>query len=371
MSIATAQTAAVLGDVDELDLNWLRVVLSDEIHDFDVNEIVGEGYASRMYRVQLRCESDADLPESLILKLATQNPEITYLAEETLYREVYFYRDAGDRLGSIVPVVYYADSDPDRGELTLLMEDLGELPHKHFSDSLENSCAAVTALAQAHAVFWESARIEDPVYAPAELQIDMDNMLDVLAQSLEAESRASYSFPYLNKLVRHAIKLTPWMLDELKHVNGPHTLVHGDFHTRNVHVEDHRATLFDWQQAERGAPARDLVYWMLMCVDAEDIDEFEPVIIDAYLNALREAGVEDYSRKEFDGAYRDMVSSLVGRIYSFQVLIDFTEEDLPYLEKMLKRADYLARKNHLLAIARIGRVLVPPVITILRWLGKR
>ncbi len=82
----------VLADIQQLDARWLSVALDRQIDVFETHEIVGEGYASRMYRVIVRHEANAE-PLSLILKLATANEAQRDLLSDTqLFREVYFYR---------------------------------------------------------------------------------------------------------------------------------------------------------------------------------------------------------------------------------------------------------------------------------------
>jgi thiamine kinase-like enzyme len=365
------QPAQVLTHIDELSNDWLSKVLGKPIEAFSYQEIVGEGYASRMYRLNLT--ANESVPASLILKLATvQQSQIDLLDPEVFCREVEFYQGLGGELAEsgMLPRVYFAAANKQLMQLTLLFEDLGEIPHKPWRANLDESLAAVEALAKVHAKYWQSDKLLEPAYAPVESELDLSELLAVLQENLDQEAAASYSFPYLRGCVQHVHKLARWLVGELDQFHGPMTLVHGDFHVRNIHFMPERVVIFDWQVTERGRPVRDLIYWLIMCVDVADSKAFKPKLIEAYLTALAKHGVV-YKKLELLRDFNESLLQMVSRIYCFQTLITLSEQDQHELENFLQRADAMAQAHYIRAQLRIARVLAPPVVLLLRLLGKR
>ncbi len=250
------------------------------------------------------------------------------------------------------------------------MEDIGDIPHKPFRENLENSLAAVEMLANVHAAYWCSDVLNDSRLEPLDVQVEVAELEKLLSDNLAVEAGASYSFPYLRQCMQHLLKLVKWVITEADRFTGAVTLVHGDFHARNVHFMDDRAVLFDWQVTERGRPARDLVYWMLSSVDVNDADEFEPQLIDRYLQTLVANGV-DYPRKAFTKDYNDVCNQLIPRFFCYQTLIQLSEDDDQVIEEFLERAERLARKQGLLNQLRVARIVTPPIMFLLRLLGLR
>lgn len=363
---------AVLGDIQELDATWLASALNQPVSDFSSEQIVGEGYASRMYRLTVHRGED-DAPLRLILKLATDNETQREIIDaSTMFREVIFYRDFSAPLVplNVLPKIHQAAMDLERLQLTILMEDIGDIPHKPFLEDLPNSLAAVSVLAQVHAAYWEADCLARPELTPIESEVILSELEDLLAENLAAEASATYSFPYLRDCMLHLQKLAKWVISDADHFSGPMTLAHGDFHARNIFFGNDRTVLFDWQVTERGRPARDLAYWILTSVAVEDAEKFQPLLIERYLEVLHENGVS-YSRKEFDKDFKDAAAQLVPRMFCYQTLIQLSDEDQHTLEDFLQRTDRMARELGLLNQLRIGRVIAPPMIFVLRLLGLR
>lgn len=338
---------------------------------FSAKQIVGEGYASRMYRLDIQYEATESIPSTLILKLVTDNLQISGLLEDdALFREVFFYQNLAGRVESVLPKIYYSEAEANNRQLTLLMEDLGDIAHKEFSESLPNSISAMQMLAKCHAAFWNAEILNSSSLVPLDSVVDVDAIEALFTDNLEIEKAADYRYPYLRKCVQNVVKVVKWLRGEADVFSGPITLVHGDFHARNIHFGADRVMVFDWQQAERGNPARDVIYWLVTSVEPKNFLEFQPLLIDAYLKALDQHGVE-YSRKAFMKDYSDTAAQLIPRIYCYQSLIEWSDEDRHELLDFLENAELMARQIHLLALSRLARIFAPLVITVLRWFGKR
>lgn len=362
---------AVLSDISELSNDWLSAVLEQPVAGYATHEIVGEGYASRMYRITLG--EDDPGPQSLILKLATVQPEQQELMDRDIFcREVEFYSQVSGQLKdrSLLPEVYFAGADKDSLQLTLLLEDLGEIPHKQWREPLENSLAAVTVLAKIHADYWHAEILNGDKLSPIETEVSVEDLQQLLDDNLAVEADADYDFPYLRDCMHHVRALAPWLIGEVDQFNGAMTLVHGDFHNRNIHFFEDRTVVFDWQVTERGRPVRDLIYWLLACVDVEEVDETGPKLVERYRETLKSLGV-DYADKAFNRDYREAVVQMVSRTFCYQTLVSVTEEDAYFTETILSRSDKMAKAHYVRAQLRIARVIAPPLITVMRWLGLR
>jgi hypothetical protein len=366
-----APSPRVISEIQELNPEWLSTVLQLEVTSVHHDAIVGEGYASRMYRLHL--DGHDELPESLILKLASLDEAQRELMDPDVFcREVYFYSDVGQKLrnSDMLPRVYYAEANKPALQLTLLFEDMGPLPHKPWREGLDNSLAAVSALAQIHATYWDADELNAAELAPIESELDVDELEALVQENLNLEAAADYNFPYLCNCAVHVMKLAKWLVGESDKFHGAVSLVHGDFHNRNLHFAEGRTIVFDWQVTERGRPVRDVIYWMLMCVDVDDITEFKPQLIDQYLSELERHGVT-YKKSHFVRDFNESLLQMVSRIFCYQSLITLSDEDAHELENFLSRADAMARVHYIRAQLRIARVIMPPIVMLLRLFGKR
>ena len=367
----TFPSPRVISEIQELSPEWLSTVLELEVSSVRHDAIVGEGYASRMYRLHL--DGADKLPTTLILKLASVDEAQRELMDPDVFcREVYFYSEVGQKLrdSKMLPEVYYAQANKQALQLTLLFEDLGPMPHKPWKEGLENSLAAVSTLARIHATYWDAGELSAAELAPVESELDVDELEALVRENLELESKADYNFPYLRDCAVHVMKLAKWLVGESDQFHGALSLVHGDFHNRNLHFAEDRTIVFDWQVTERGRPVRDVIYWMLMCVDVNDITEFKPLLIDLYLSELERHGVS-YKKSHFVRDFNESLLQMVSRIFCFQSLITLSEQDAHELENFLSRAEAMAKVHYIRAQLRIARIIMPPVIMLLRLIGKR
>ncbi len=359
---------AVLRSISEVSNAWLAAALETPVQGFAYEEIVGEGFASQMYRIRVRYSPPATGPATVILKLVTTQPQQQGLHNlDTLFREVQFYSTLAHRLSDVTPVVYFSSADVQSRQLSILLEDIGEIPHKPFAASLSESLAAMRALALVHAAYWQDDILNEDALIPLESAVSVDGLVDVVRQSMAVEQQADYSFPYLNACMRPLPKLARFLVTETARSRDPQTLVHGDFHTRNVHALPERFVVFDWQQAERGNPMRDVIYWLLTSVEVDDAESFEQQMFATYRAGLASAGIV-YSDQQFRRDLGDAVAQMIPRMYCFQVLITLGERDKHELVRMLTRTEALARRHHFLALMRVAQVVAPISAPLLRWL---
>jgi thiamine kinase-like enzyme len=365
----------VLSSIEDLTTDWLcRALDVPHVESFSHEKLIGEGYNSRMYRLSLNCSND--VPSSLILKLATDNEVFVKLLSGTaLYREVKTYHLLGSQLGDLVPHMYVAEVDEGQQQVTLLMEDLGEIPHKPFRENLENSLLAVKNIASVHAKFWQPGETLTEAFKPLVGTIPQDEIVAQLREALSVNREREVPHNYLNTCIEHVSALLPYLVNDAENFKGPGTIVHGDFHCRNLHFINGQLKIFDWQQAQHAPAAQDIAYWMIMSVDVNDRAEFEPVLIDAYYTQLVKSGVNNYSRKQFLKDYRLAETGVIAQVYVAQSALEQnTEEQTLEVEDFLVRIDQAAKNKNLLQQLRIARVIMPiltPALRLVRQITAR
>jgi hypothetical protein len=366
----SSQKASVLTNITELSTAWLTAVLGHKVAGVRSEEMTGEGYNSRLYR--LRLSGGADLPESLVLKLMTSNTTISnVLASDEMFREVHSYRVLSEDIAHILPQIHFAEMDVEAGAVTILMEDVGNVPHHAFWADLDESVTAVRLLARLHAHYWAD---DDPRLAPFNpLEFELGPALEALNHSLTIAVERDQVFDYLNDCIRHVIKLAPFLVENPPgRSDGTSTIIHGDFHCRNIYLGNEREILFDWQSTQRGNGAQDLAYWMITSVDVDDRPSFEPVLLRAYHQQLTAEGVMDYSLGQLYKDYREIFGLLIPVVFCYQSILEIqSEEEDAEFGQMLGRMDSIAREIRMLNKLRVARVLTsPPILPLLRLLQR-
>ncbi len=124
------------------------------------------GLFSRLARLRLTWEGrHAELPSSLILKLATDYPTAKSLGLECYFfdREVAFYRDVAPHGRTPAPACYWCDFDAETGDFGILLADLGSLACEDQLTGISRGRLGTTIadLADMHAYWWESTLLDD------------------------------------------------------------------------------------------------------------------------------------------------------------------------------------------------------------------
>ena len=143
------------------------------------------------------------------------------------------------------------------------------------------------AIAKVHAAFWNDPMLDSERYNSLESAVDLNAVITLAEESIAQEEAAEYSYPYLNKIMKHTLKLAPWLISEGNNLAGNTTLVHGDFHARNIHFINNEVKIFDWQTIERGIPPRDVIYWILTSVDVSDQEAFREPLIESLSRRIK------------------------------------------------------------------------------------
>ncbi len=243
-------------------------------------------------------------PARLIAKFGTPGVRGVAVFQGWYEREVRFYEQFAAETPLRTPRAYaVALGQP--GECVLLLEDLAPRVQgdQEVSCGAEQALAAARALGTMHARWWGSADIEAAAWLPdttvgltrasrvaGAFARALDSAGSVLAPEVRAarEALAAAYVPLLEAIAR-----------------APRTLTHGDFRLDNLFFgagEPVEVAAIDWQFACRTRGAYDLAYFLGLDLEPAQRTAVETPCVEAYLEALRTAGVT-YDRAEFERDY--------------------------------------------------------------------
>jgi hypothetical protein len=242
-------------------------------------------------------EPAADAPRTLIWKCSTADPAIRAAFSGGYEREVAFYREVAPTVRARIPRCFLAAFDATTGAHTILLEDF-QGTHRggalYEALSFEETAGALHELAALHASRWD-ADVPNPPQAATwqryyvqELEANHEYFTDVVG----AETLASL-VPYHDRLAEWLPRLN----------SGPQSLVHWDTHPANVlfpRRPGDRPVIVDFQAWRTGAPIRDVALCIVMSLDIDRRREGEHALVDEYLSALREQGVQYDSARAFE-----------------------------------------------------------------------
>jgi hypothetical protein len=263
----------------------------------------------------------AGLPTALFVKAT---PTTSYNRETVAllhmgHTEVAFFEQIQPSIPHLAPTAYYGAAYPG-GRYILLLEDIelrGLTPHWMADDcTIEHALAVATAMAEYHALFWESPRFETDLswirprgrrygrhWHAAGMYTTRTAFLDTaFADNMSADVR---------QLV---LRYNEVFLDLYDYWDTrPGTLVHGDSHLGNsFSTPDGKAGMFDWQLIFRGSGFRDLAYFLYSALTQAQLQADEKRIFDHYVDQLESCGIA-VDRGE---AWRDYALLILERLDS-------------------------------------------------------
>jgi hypothetical protein len=254
-----------------------------------------------------------DVPSNLTPHLVVKTPHNPPTVREVTDSETQFYRLLAPALGSPPLVRCYAAIDDEEERGTLVLEDVRST-HDHPSwplpPSRNQSLAAVDALAQVHAQWWEAPALGNTVGKPHTNE-SLTTMVQGIAAHLPAffdafgDALTSDARQTLNRVFSSS--LNPWL-----RLTDPHalTIIHGDAHTWNFMFPrsgEGAALLIDWQLWHVDIGARDLAFFIALHWYPSRRREFERPLIEYYYDRLLKYGVQNYSFDELWLDYRRCV----------------------------------------------------------------
>ena len=367
-------TLHVISRIEQISPSWLTTVLreahlaeNDRVASCQATQIaIGEGLSGRLYRLFLTFDEAS--PSTLIAKLATDYaPLKDAMSGDELYREARFYEQIAPQVSIEIPKVYYVAYGDD--ELVIIMEDLGEI--ELGAEGLDADPAqterAFTAIARFHTQWWNHEVTNRTWLASATDAVDPDE----LARGLEvSQGKYGDQYPYLAKCISVFLKHLP-KLPLAMAKPPPLTLIHGDFHRKNVHFRtDGSLVIFDWQAVETNAPITDVTNWLLVNLSVEDRRTHEFRLLEHYHASLGKECSANYSFRKLKADYRQALVSAAIRMYYILELVDLGVEGGDRIAPVyLERIEQAAKDHKLLVIFRALGILVL-MTRFQNWLGR-
>lgn len=290
--------------IDQLDSAWFAEVFGDGVTVTAVSPLTtGSAYSTIMSRVQL-AGGPAGTPSSVIVKLPVDGQIRQLLDGIGAYRrEVTFYGELAAEMPIRVPRSHVAEQSEDTTDFVLVIEDLSGLdpPDQLGGLTLEQTDAAVDALAQFHAWGWESPTLDR--YVDRFPRLDGDTAAAVYGQ-----------FAHFFALAWQSVRQVPIVTEEARAVGDrwgelleffvaqlamPRTLVHGELRAENMFMtDDGEIVMIDFQTVAQHAGVVDLAYLVVQSTTVELRRGQDERFVRRYVEQL---GIDGYG---FDRAWR-------------------------------------------------------------------
>lgn len=304
----------------------------DEIHE-------GSGFLGTLARVRMTW-TDGDGPASVVAKLPSTIPANREIVDRFGYdrRESGVYRDLRPWEHTSTPRVLAQGWDDTTGRGWLLLEDLGHLTGGDGVAGADDSQAraAVTALAEWHAAFWDDPRLAglpwlpdttDPVVAGYGQILDLTWELCVARLGGVADEIADAA--------RQARAWFDRAVTEF--ADGHRTLVHGDARVDNFRFGDEGAVLLDFQLATHGRGVYDVAFFCAGSLRPDDRRRLEPELIERYRSVLAAAGIA----VPLDALWRDyrlgLMMNLPNPVSALAVVAPADERGAEFLRRNAER----------------------------------
>lgn len=301
-------TATIPAGPAEVTAAWLSSVLGVDITAATVTP-VGTVQTGATYRVTPTYAEPTGLPETLIVKLPSQDEAVRERVALGYKSEHAFYTEVADTLAMPLPHCYHCEIDRDGADFVLLLADLAPAVQ---GDQLQGCSVAEARLAAQALAGLHGSRWCDPAWltftGATMPKPDADfakglggiavmaaaTTLDKLGGRMSPEDR--------DTLTETAALVESWLLLEPDRFS----LLHGDYRLDNLLFDPDRTrvSVVDWQTLTVGLPARDLAYFMGTSLLPELRATAEAGLVDDYHRALADRGVSDYDRETCWQDYR-------------------------------------------------------------------
>lgn len=368
------QDRTTFSDISEITPDWLTSVLNPSprgdgarVASLTATNIgEGIGFAGRIYRLELDYDGASTGPGSVIVKLATGDEKLKRLLAERgmLFKEARFYQELAAEMKIDVPKTHHAAYDEDTGDVTIVLEDLGNIrwPDPMAEMPLDQCRTAIETIARMHAQWWNHPRIEADWLTPFVNRGGRAHDAEILDKSFEIAPQLGLECDYLVECMKIVRRHMPKLPSELPKEN-PVTLIHGDFHPNNITFRDGSMTLFDWQIVERGSPVMDVVNMMMSGLEAQTLLASEHALLERYHEVLIAEGVRGYRFRRLLSDYRRAILLTSIKYFAFLETIDF---DVPggheMVTRLIERTNRVAEDHEIMQLAK----MLPAIIWMLR-----
>ncbi|MFV8816878.1 phosphotransferase [Haliea sp. E17] len=289
---------------EQISADWLTAALRQRAPEVTVRgfEFV-DAIRGTSSKIRLRLDLDeagkqAGIPELVILKggFEPHSRDFGYMHE----REVRGYRDVLTRIPLPAPACYFADFDAQGKQGIIIMEDLvasgATFCHATRPQAFEQVARRLEVLAKFHASTWDSPSVK----AGGEWE-DLVDFLDTVDNffALKTAPATWQRFIASPRGVACSVRFQDrdWMLDAWQKMKVfakqlPYSVLHGDIHLGNLFIAADGTPGFFDTLASRGPGMIEVSYHISASVDSADRPRWEGALVQHYLDALRDNGVD-------------------------------------------------------------------------------
>ena len=314
--------------VEAVTAEWLNYALSrfDKFEGYHINDISyemisqGKGFSGEVWRLSLSYAGKANQnpPKTIVAKFASRVPATRKLVKSYTLNEVEVYQNIATASGEIFPEFYFTDSDPDSGDICILMEDLVcEHPANNIEGlSLPEAITATESIAEFHAFWWNVKGLN--WLKPRRTHSDFLRKLFVSSGISFLETYGDLISRDFRLLVEEYSAKIPTIMSDF--IQPPITIGHGDFRPDNFFFRNSGSghsnlIAIDWQLAAITKGIRDISYMTTWGIPVESQSDWEGEILESYFRSLPGVNVSNYSKQELERDYR------LGFFSAFQVLV--------------------------------------------------
>jgi hypothetical protein len=277
---------AQITSIEDVTKEWLSSVLNVTVNNFKTTRM-GTGQVSWTYRLTL---STSDGPSSVVLKVASSNPESRNagLSLGIYEKEICFYQDIAptlNYLGSLA-ICYHASWDPGKGTFALLLHDAqAEAGNDIKGATVEQAQAAVRTLGRIHGDLLRNEHRRSANWLTRKSQVNQGLMEAFFAGFVE-RYHDNLKPEHLDVCRQFVGSFDAWQ--ELQKMQSqPTGLVHGDYRLDNLLFgNEGELTVVDWQTVFAGPVMADFAYFVGGSLKAQDRRKHLHELLKLYVAAL-------------------------------------------------------------------------------------
>ena len=296
---------------EQLDMSWLtskRITealrsagsLPAGVAVVDVEATpVGTGQMASCVRLQLRYDTETEMPSSLVAKIPAVDVASRRAGSAGAYEtEVRFYEQLAPRVTIRTPRCYFSELGPEPGDFLLLLEDLApaEQGDQLAGCSPEHAERAVLEVSRLHAPTFGHANLRDDHgwLVRAMVGTGAPGMGQIM-QSLYPSFCERYDGRIDKDVVALGQRITT-KLEDYYAAGGPGSVIHGDYRLDNLLFGTEEGgppvAVVDWQTHLWGDPMADVSYFIGAGLVRDDRRAHERDLVESYRKAMAVEGVE-------------------------------------------------------------------------------
>lgn len=340
----------IISSTADLTPDWMTQLLRSSGDLADTISVVSaeptpfgsdESMMSSLYRVALTFDGATDAPTSLIVKLASQNEGMRFVAGMFRFyeREMRFYNEIASDTPIDTPRCLLAEMYPDDQGFVLVLDEVSGCRQVDQIEgmSFDDAVTTLEALADLHVPFWGKDLGDIPQtllryssdmlkqLIPPKSSDDWGKVRPMLIDSTPAE---------VVDLLDRILEIWPRVLDDM---TEPNTLVHGDCRSDNMLFRpDGSVIMLDFQLMATGHGITDPAYLISQSLDPA-AHERASELIEIYLARIASAGI-DVDRDRAKVAYGASVIFHVAIALGLLSAEDMPERSVVLGKQMVERA---------------------------------